>query len=315
MRRTFLLSAALLASAPAVLGQAPVHPAASLDLDGSLEWLDGGAVFLDGPGGKSWFSDEEAALDRPAFLDGAVARAREEGKLVLWYVPRILEESSGGAQMYRAPVLDVYMRQVVFADEDVAGIVRHGFVPVRLAMDEALSKRTGLRPLAFVEPAVVFLDGDGKVIHFVERIRTFDALWFADLLRRVLERAGRPADETGDSLAAEIAAGRWEAALARLERKAAPDAGELLALAGLLRRLRRPAEAFARLEAAAAAGAGADQVDLERGRLLVLTGDLGAARAPLDRAFDGGHAEAGYLLALARLAGGDDAEAGRLFRA
>ena len=349
MRNALGLSVVLLASFASVSAQEttaapePAHPVESLDLDSHIEWLDDGAVFQDGRRAKRSLTDEEDAFDRAAFLDKAIAKARAEEKLVLWYIPRIIEESSSGVQMYRAPVLDVYMRQVVFCDEDVASIIRHRFVPLRLTMDEALSARFDLRPLEFIEPAVVFLDGNGKVVHFVERLRTFDALWFTHLLRRVLDHAGMGRPAAAATAEEEIARGCYESARAMLARDQDPDVDGLLLRAGLERRLRNPEGAFALLEKAEAKieaeraelaeneeggrrgrrrgnpdatklREAERRVDLERGRLLTLTGKNREALRPLDRAFRDGQAEAGYLLALNRMALGDETEALRLFQ-
>lgn len=340
MPNPFLLCGALLASVISVSAQEAIHPADTLELDAHLEWLDDGAVFLDGRRPKRALTEEEEAFDRGELLAQATARAAKEGTLVFWYIPRIIEDTKGGRQMYRAPVLDLYLRQVVFADPDVAGLLRHRFVPLRMTLDEPLAMRFDLRPLEFIEPAVVFLDGEGKVVHFVNRIRTFDALWFADLLRRVLDHAGLPAPEAA-SVEEEIAFGQWEEALAHLEAGGYANLDDLLLKVSLLRRLRLADQAFAALEEARARLA-KEQENLEQaqegrrsrrsnpewaawkgrqgrwqreqGLLLTLTGDRHAALAPLDEAFRGGCDESGYHLALNRLALGDEAGATRLFQ-
>ncbi|MCP3914329.1 MAG: hypothetical protein GY711_02100 [bacterium] len=305
--RTSLLLPALVFSGIVVAQDR--HPADVLALDSHIAWLDDGAAFRDGGRTKRALTEEEDALDRGAFLDGAIARSKTEGKLVFLYVPRIIEESSRGRQMYRAPVLDVYMRQVIFCDADVTKLLEEHFVPVRMTLDEELCDRFSFRPLKSVEPAVIFLDGDGEVVHYIERIRTFDAMWFANLMRNVLAKAEPAAVEAS-----------------------APNedgVDGLLAAAAYLRRLRRPALALAKLDAAHALLAAEEaqwreslgdqrpsrddpnrarlrtarnEIELERGRLHTLTGNSLEALAPLGSAFRGGSAEAGYLLALNRLA-------------
>jgi len=342
VRIPFLVLGALLACIAIARGQDTAHPVEALDLDSHLDWMDGGAVFLDGRRPKRSLTEEEERTDRPGVLDQAVAKARAEGKLVFWYIPRIIEDSSHGVQMYRAPVLDLYTKQVLFCDEDVANLLRTRFVPLRLTLDEDLSKRFGLRPLKFVEPAVVFLDGEGKVVHYVERIRTFDALWFASLMRRVLVEAGNVVREADLSIEEEIARGRYEKALARLMTEREPGPARLLEETSLLMKLTRADEAAARLEEVQKeideTLARLDEADgddwrarrrnperrelkttqerlaLVRGKFLTLTGDPLAALGPLDEAFRAGEAEAGYLLASNRLALGDEAEAMRLFQ-
>ena len=159
----------------------PAAAASSLGLGDEIPWRTDGQEYAENS------KVQNVKVDRMALVDESCATAKQKGTLVLWYIHRIQEKTLRGNQMYRAPVLDVYARQVLFADADVAELATHAFVPLRCVMDQKLSDRFGLKPLAFVEPAVVFLDGDGKVVHFIERIRTFHGPWFADLCVRVLE--------------------------------------------------------------------------------------------------------------------------------
>ena len=164
--------------------QAAGPAAATLGLADHIAWRsDGQEYYEKDPAPK------KAKVDRMAVIDAACAEAKQQGKLVLWYVHRIQEKTLQGNQMYRAPVLDIYARQVLFADPDVSELASNAFIPVRCVMDQKLSDRFGLKPLAFVEPEVVFLDGEGQVVHVVERLRTFHGQWFADLCVRVLDHA------------------------------------------------------------------------------------------------------------------------------
>lgn len=228
----FVLAAVVLAAIQMPAQEtAAVPAAATLGLDEHIAWRSDGQEFHD--------NDQQPVpvqVDRSALVDAACAEAKRRGTLVLWYVHRIEEQKLRGAQMYRAPVLDVYMRQVVFGEPAVAELCNHAFVPLRCMMDEGLCERFGLRPLAFVEPAVVWLDGDGKVVHFVERFRTFHGHWFASLCVRVLEHAGvQLAADTVDGLRQ---VGRWSDALAlalKQEDKSAADWSTIQQLQSLLR--------------------------------------------------------------------------------
>ncbi len=326
MRRllsTILTSLVFLSAAQA---QEAEHPVLTLTLDADLGWIDDGAVFLDQRGPKRKLSREEARVDRGALLDHAIGLAAKEGKLVLWYVPRISEGTRKGVQMYRAPVLDVYMRQVVFCDADVHAIVRSAFVPVRMVCDEALAERFDIRPLAALEPAIVFLDGEGKVVHYLDHIRTFNAHWFASLFGRVLDAGGiePPADASPSEL---MFRGAWEAALAKLEAGEDRDPVDADLLAGCaLRRLRRVEEAATRLRRAQTAlierldgseGTVADKVIMERvqlelGGLFLQTGARGEARELLAGVTL--YPEAEYLAAWAAWRDGDDEAARRRFQ-
>ncbi|MFY9342154.1 MAG: hypothetical protein WAT39_06685 [Planctomycetota bacterium] len=308
------------------------HPAATLGLAEDIPWRKDG---------QDYFDNERAAakveVDREALLAAACAEAKQRGTLVAWYVHRIQEKTLRGNQMYRAPVLDVYMRQVVFGDPDVAELLTHAFVPLRMVMDQALSDRYQLKPLAFVEPAVVFLDGDGKVVHFVERVRTFHGPWFADLCVRVLEHAGiKLAADSVDGLRQ---VGRWRDALAMASQQTDKDVAAWLRLAHLQRLLRQYEQAADSLqkatEVAAAgdkpaeakpgerparrrAGANKDQpaIAAERGLLLTLQGRLLDAQPLLEQAWRSTNpraAEAGYWHGLNTLRLGDEVGAMRRF--
>ncbi len=300
----FLLASILACGISAQQGKptkAKTPPWQTLGLDQSIQWTMDPEIFIDARRSKRKITGK---VDRESILNEAIDRAKKQDKLVLWYVYRIIEKSSKGRQMYRAPVLDMYMQQVLFNDPDVASITNSRFVPVRMVCDEVLSKRFGLRPLAFVEPAVVFINGKGEVVHFVERFRTFNAHWFADLQRRVLTKAGAGKSLPGatDPVRA-IPEGRWESALAQVDTLSTSNGvdGALLR-AQLLRRLRRPDAALQALKGSTRAPK--SQVALERGRILTLQGQAKlaiAALKPADKI-----AEAGYLTALNQLALGDE---------
>ncbi len=111
----------------------------------------------------------------------ALSRARLEKKLVLWHVWRL-----EGGQMYRAPILDDYMDQVLWSDPELVALVNANFVPLRTRLSKEVGAQFGLVAWESIEPALVFLTPDGKVVHSMDRLRTFDAHWFADVMRRVL---------------------------------------------------------------------------------------------------------------------------------
>ena len=286
----------------AATAAAPAH----LGLGDEIPWRSDGQEFRDHEDRPT-----RVKVDRTALIDAACAEAKQKGTLVAWYVHRIQEKTLQGRQMYRAPVLDLYARQVLFSDPDLAELLSHAFVPVRCVMDQKLSDRFGLKPLAFVEPAIVFLDGDGKLVHFVERIRTFHAPWFADLCVRVLEnqKVQLPAD-TVDGLRR---VGRWREALAMALKQEPKSTADWLGIARLQRLLREFDAALQSLDKAAANPPPAG----ERGRILLQRGDLLAALPLLEEGYRSGGAnaaEAGYWHALASLRLGDEVAAMRRFQ-
>jgi hypothetical protein len=301
---------------PLLLAQeepAAAQPAAALlGLADHLPWLTDGQEFY-----EQAPREKPVEVDRNALVDEACKKAKAEGKLVLWYIHRIQEKTLGGRQMYRAPVLDVYTRQVLFADPDVSELVQGAFVPLRCVMDQALSDRFGLKPLAFVEPAVVFLDGDGKVVHYIERIRTFQGQWFADLCTRVLDAA--KIERTGTTVAELRSKGLWQKALTMASKNPTKDAAAWLEIAHLERLLHLPDQAFDSVRKALAAEPNAAQsgdASCEQGLLLSMTGQLLDAQPELEKAWRsrGSRAdEAGYWYALNSLKLGDESGAMRRF--
>jgi hypothetical protein len=148
-----------------------------------IEWAldgwtqdDGGAAFKYVARGKPL---DEAGQRK--LIEDALAKAKEQHRLVLWYAYRL-----EGPQMYRAPNLDDYMDAVPWSDPEVVALVRERFVPLRMRVPAAIGKDFGVVAWDKVEPALIFLTPDGKVAHVVDRIRTFDARWFAEVLRRVV---------------------------------------------------------------------------------------------------------------------------------
>lgn len=313
-----LLAVAFLLSATKGMAQEADASPNALALDSLIEWRRDPEDFADGRRPKRRLTEK---VDRNALMDAAIAEAQATGKPVLWYVYRIIERHSGGAQMYRAPVLDLYAQQVLFADSDVADIVRTRFVPLRMVCDEAMSARFGLRPLQFVEPAVVFVGGDGSVVHVLERLRTFDGLWFAHVLRRVLNAAGSKAAAPDGATAEQwCELGEWEKGLATAQAAGDDSVTNRLAIAGLLRRLLRPDDALAVLDGGTAPPRGGDAALLrtERGRILLQQGKTDEAARLLRDGFavaQPRQAEAGYLWALCSLRQGHESEATRLFGA
>ncbi|HZN37630.1 MAG TPA: hypothetical protein VFD82_02440, partial [Planctomycetota bacterium] len=320
--------------APAAVQSPPqvVEPlAATLGLADHIPWRSDGQEYYErDPAPK------KVKVDRQALIDAACAEAKQQGKLVLWYVHRIQEKTLQGRQMYRAPVLDIYARQVLFADPDVSELASNAFIPVRCVMDQQLSDRFGLKPLAFVEPAVVFLDGEGQVVHFVERIRTFHGQWFADLCVRVLEHA--KVARKGDTVDELRAQGMWREAIALASKQEPMTAATWLQVARLQRLLRQPEQALdsvrkARALAAGAAASGENDAAASRrrsnreqplladaaceeGLVLSMLGRLLDAQPVLEQAWRSTSeraAEAGYWYALNALRLGDEVGAMRRF--
>lgn len=226
---------------------------------GQIEWMSDGVVYKDGE--SLGQRPSKPIVDRDDLLEDALEKAKESKRLVLWLVPR-----TTGAQMNRASVLDGYLRAVAFTDPDVVEFVKRKFVPLRMTADRGTGAPLGIKPFNFVEPGIVFLDPDGKVVHTIDRIRTFSSDWFLRALVLVLEahpEFNAPAGDTAEEL---MLGGDYAKALAK---------GAKGSLAGrIYRRMGSGAKALEALK-------GSDDA-VERARVHLGLGDFDAARRELE---------------------------------
>lgn len=270
MNRFFVLAFGVLTTASGAFAQDQELRRLSRRCGSEIEWLqDTPPPRVESP---RWQPDEG---DRSKLWQEALENARAAGKPILLYLYRI-----DGRQMYRAPCLDNYMMNAVFTDPDVVSIVRSRFVAVRMLANASLP--LGIRPpdaqhRGTLEPALAFVTSDGRIAHITDRIRTFNADWFTQLLRAVLRKVGAPPPAREDP-AELIAAGEYERARDRLlAQRDDPRARYLLAT--VFRRLREGEAALRELE-----GLDTPDAAVERAFILYKQGRLEEARAAFDGA-------------------------------
>ncbi|HXX92382.1 MAG TPA: hypothetical protein VEN81_02035, partial [Planctomycetota bacterium] len=172
--------------------------------DSQIPWISDGTVLVDGTPKSS----ADPAVDREALLGRALAQARERQRLVLWYCMRV-----PGTHTYRAAVLDGYSRVALFTDPGLVDLVVSKFVPLRMAADDRVGAPLGVRFPQFVEPGLVVLSPEGRVVHVLDRIRTFDADWVRALLIAVLRKNDAYNAPLGDTAELLIRGGDDERAL------------------------------------------------------------------------------------------------------
>jgi hypothetical protein len=171
-----------------VLTQAP-DEALAKRCDSQIPWLTDGIGLIDmelAAGHHPQFPEAhqpDYKADRAALLAKAQALAKEKNQLILWYCPRMY-----GLHMYRAALTDRYMKATAFTDPAVVELIRTQFVPLRMCCDEPTGKALNLKPFDFVEPGFLFMTADGKIVHKVDHIRTFNSDWFRAVLVAVLRR-------------------------------------------------------------------------------------------------------------------------------
>ena len=141
-----------------------------------------------------------------ATLAQAQARAKESGRPICWWVPYL-----DGSPMDRKTVIEKYMLAGPWMMPRVIDLLRERFVPLRLVGAREHRKTFGLVPLDVIEPALLFLDADLKVLHRVDRISTFHEDWFVHLLRGVAKLP--PEARELDAGHAALAAGKPDPAL------------------------------------------------------------------------------------------------------
>src|SRR5262245_40443504 len=123
-------------------------------------------------------------------LSDAQKQSKATGKPILWWVSRV-----DGSPMDRKLVIEKYMLSGPFMMPGVIDLVTEKFVPLRLEASPIIHKEFGIAVGDFIEPGFVFLGGDLKVIHRVDRLTTFSEAWLVHLLRGVLKKAGREVEE------------------------------------------------------------------------------------------------------------------------
>jgi tetratricopeptide (TPR) repeat protein len=317
-----LIGVLIVTSGPARPQELSVARAAA-NVDAEIPWITD--HFMPGDPGGPVPQLPKAAVDRAGLLDEALKRAGDEKKLVLWYIPRI-----EGIQMYRPALLDDYMRVVAFTNPWITRLVTSRFVPLRMAVPKSLFERTGIKNVDWVEPAIAILDKDGKVLHRIDRIRTFNADFFRhtllDVLRRNADKAPLPEavkaavdaaverpDSAFEASRAAFAAGDDEGARRIAKAVIERGANDRLKAHGqfllaVVERLARNATAAGEALAAAEKLAGDDAeikglIVTERGLIALATGDVDAAKSAFADASgmsdNPRRSEAMYLLGIA----------------
>ncbi|HVR86389.1 MAG TPA: hypothetical protein VMU54_18855 [Planctomycetota bacterium] len=120
-------------------------------------------------------------------LTEAQKESKASGRPIAWWVTKV-----EGSPMDRKIVLEKYMLSGPFMMPGVIELMSRDFVPLRLSGLPAIHKEFGIRIADFIEPGMVFLGPDLKVIHRADRLTTYSEEWLVHLLRGVLRKADRP---------------------------------------------------------------------------------------------------------------------------
>ncbi len=247
-----VLALALLAPA-----QDPPPQELAARCDTKIEWITDGAVIGD--------NDRDQGIRKIRTVEAfqkAKARAKEQNRLILWYVPRLW-----GSHMYRAGLPDSYARIGLFTHPDVVALLQRKFVPMRVVADRAMGQESGIKRFDVVEPAILLLTPEGKVVHTIDRIRTFNPDWLVGVLVAVLRNNPSynpiPKGATNDEL---LAGGDYE--------KIAIEESEPYLEARIARRQRKGDRALDLLKKVPTL-----EGSVERGRVLLARGEVAKAKA------------------------------------
>lgn len=118
-------------------------------------------------------------------LDACLREAAEKKRLVFWYVPWVL-----GSPSFFPHWVDDGMMAGPLSDPDVAGVLNSRFVSLKMPANAPLQKQYGLTPLDFLDPGILILSSEGKVLHKMNRMTTFSADHLLFVLQSLLEAHG-----------------------------------------------------------------------------------------------------------------------------
>jgi tetratricopeptide (TPR) repeat protein len=233
-----------------------------------------------------WTTDggADARTDRAKILKEALKEAGKRKRLVLWYAYRV-----PGQHIQNFKLLDRYMRSGPWSDPDVIELVKRKFVPVRMMAARDVGRRRGIEALDVMEPALVFLDPGGKVVHLMERLRSLNPDFIVTSLRLVLRENDRynaptKSDAEGlDKIEARILDGDYAGAAKALEGAVAKGdeatLGRVYYQLGILERRRFKAEsALKALDKAVKHLAEPGDAWVERALVLLKSGKLAEAK-------------------------------------
>lgn len=179
----------ILAACLALALQETPEEALARKCDSQIPWITDGVRLIDmelAAGHHPQYPEAHQPnyqADRPALFRQARAAAKDRNRLILWYCPRMY-----GLHMYRAAVTDRYMKATAFTDPGVVDLILAKFVPLRMCCDAETGKELSLKPFDFVEPGFIFMTPEGKIVHRIDHIRTFNSDWFRAALISVLRQ-------------------------------------------------------------------------------------------------------------------------------
>ena len=158
-------------------------------------------------------------------MESALAKSRETGKPIFWYVPTI-----NGTFMDRKSEIDRYMLAGLFSWPHVIEDLNQRFVSIRHAPTEKQQAKYDLVPYKFVEPGFLILKSDGTQSLKVDRLTTLHVDW----LQKLLANQGGPGAKSIERSSNMERFSKGEYKELAVDLKARTDAGQATSEDGLL---------------------------------------------------------------------------------
>jgi len=130
-----------------------------------------------------WENDYSAAL----------AKAKQSGKPIFWYVPSI-----PGTFMDRKEEVDRYMLAGPFSWPTIINWVNQNCVPLRTSPNRTLQKQFELQVYKFVEPGFLIVRPNEEVTLLANRLTTLHPPLIMELLQKALGPNSDPGDEASE---------------------------------------------------------------------------------------------------------------------
>lgn len=124
-----------------------------------------------------------SAVNWEADFVSALAKSKESGKPIFWYVPTLR-----GTFMDRKQEIHRYMMAGPFSNPNVIRALNSRYVPIKLVPTAKQQEQYGLLPYKFVEPGFLILDSDSNEKFKIDKLTTLHMEWFRRLLNHHVER-------------------------------------------------------------------------------------------------------------------------------
>lgn len=170
-------------------------------------------------------------LDYPT----ALAKAKQQGKPIFWYVPSI-----PGTFMDRKEEVDRYMLAGPFSWPAIIDLINDRCIPLRAVPSRALSKQFDLLVYKFIEPGFLIVQPNEDVTLLANRLTTLHPKWLFQVLKKSLEPNAQQSNNEAEFLAAGPASmlnkavtANWQVDQSTLDEMLRDDSTESQLLAGM----------------------------------------------------------------------------------